>query len=288
MRELYKIKEYTQFEKVRALVLEPGLTAMDIKKIEVRLQVTPQTILPYDWTAAALLIKDLRANKLDDQEIMRLMRMDKKSEIDDLVGRLDEADIYLTECLEDPENYAAVEGQEQQFIELQKAIKTKKPSEHDAARKIHFSITKYADDSERRVYDYRIAYGAKMVDVLEEFAKRAEIELPAAGATSNGNGDIFSGGAATEPVKRYEPVVQRISQYKKGDAKLIRDIADDIIEAEKGKNVADRPLRQLEQVRKILETVRVEQAADEIRDKMRTQLERIASAIRDIGTRLQR
>lgn len=59
MRELYQAdpQAYASFGSVRAKVLPPGLTAVEIKRIETRLQMTPQTLLPYDWVNEALAIR---------------------------------------------------------------------------------------------------------------------------------------------------------------------------------------------------------------------------------------
>lgn len=287
MRELSMGDEGNpKFKKVRALVLPPDVGGKDIKKIEVRLQVTPQTILPYTWTAEALLIKDLQADNIDAAEIRKLMRKEKQQDIDDIVGRLIEADTYLTECLKQPEHYAEADKQEQQFIELQKALKTKKPSEQDAARKVFSSITKYADDSERRVYDYRTAFGKNMTKVLDRFAAVEGIALQAPPPAPKE--DIFGGGAPVDPIARYKPVLDRIGKYEKDDAKKLREATEFVLESERNENDSRQPLVKLQAAENALNAVRPENAPADVKNEMRSVFSRIQKLVESIAARLEK
>ncbi len=77
MRELYAPGEpaYQGFSHVRCRVLPVGVSDKEIKEIEVRLQMQPETKLPYTWVNEALTIRDLMDNGFSKEEIMRDMRM---------------------------------------------------------------------------------------------------------------------------------------------------------------------------------------------------------------------
>src|SRR5207249_750042 len=62
MRELFRENstQFARFCSVRVLILPEGITADELRRIEVRLQMTPQTLLPYEWVAEALAVRDLK------------------------------------------------------------------------------------------------------------------------------------------------------------------------------------------------------------------------------------
>ncbi len=290
MRELYKSGQYPSFENARVMVLPPTMTKDDILKIEVRLQVTPQTLLPYDWTDEALLIKDLRAAKVADDEITRMMRKEKFDDIQALLDRLGEAEIYLKEFLKAEEDYDQVIDREQDFIELQKALKNKKSNDVELARTVSHLLTKHAADATRRLYDYRIAFGENMPDVLEEYAKRKSISLDGQGTVEDpSDDDIFGAGEISAAAGRFKPVLAVLKNVDKTkeNAALLREITDDVIDLNKDKNAGTLAIRKLRQANRTLDSIKVDKADKSTFGEMRGEIAKSRDALATIERQLK-
>jgi len=74
MRELYveDADSYRSFELVQGLILPESITAPELRKIEVQLQMQQETKLPYDWTDKCIAVRDLANGGMSKQEISRL------------------------------------------------------------------------------------------------------------------------------------------------------------------------------------------------------------------------
>jgi len=197
MRELFQEDpaRYQCFQNVQAMVL-PEVTGNDVRRIEVKLQMRPETRLPYDWTDQALAVRDLQLRGIHKSEIVTLMRLAKDSDVDVIAERLSEAEIYLADFLGSREEYGAVGDQEQQFIELQKGLRTKtSAAEKELARKLCHVVTRHSRELGTRAYDCRLAYGAKTVEVATRLAERLDVDAtPVTGApVADGSADDLFG-----------------------------------------------------------------------------------------------
>src|SRR5688500_17005897 len=168
---------------------------------------------------------------------MHMMRLDKEAAIQALINRLNEAELYLSDYLGTPEEYDAIEGKEQQFKELQKALDKKSDaSEKELARKMCYVITKHSRDCEDRAYAFRLAFGEETKKVAERLAERLNVPLPDAEATPVGDGaagesdDVFGDDAATTTAARYGPISERLSDAEQSEqlAGLIEEVCKEI------------------------------------------------------------
>ena len=80
MRELHASGEaqYKTYSHVNALVLPAAISEKEIKEIELRLQMQPETKLPYTWVNEALTISDLMNTGFSREEIATDMRKTQK------------------------------------------------------------------------------------------------------------------------------------------------------------------------------------------------------------------
>src|SRR5439155_27221078 len=137
----------------------------------------------------------LAESGVSHEEIQHMMRLTRVEDVQAMINRLNEAEMYLSDYLQTPEDYLAIERQEQQFIELQRAIDRKADTaEKELARKMCYVITKHSRELETRAYDFKIAFGKRTKQVAERLAERMNIDLP--DENSGGDGrtedDIFS------------------------------------------------------------------------------------------------
>jgi hypothetical protein len=118
MRELWatQAKEFPAFEVVQCLVLPKSALPAEILELEIRLQMQPETKLPYEWTAIGRAVRDLRKTKEDD-EIARIMNRDK-TEVQRAAKMIEAADLYLSEWLQKPGAYGELDGTEQAFKQV--------------------------------------------------------------------------------------------------------------------------------------------------------------------------
>lgn len=190
MRELYASGEpaYQSYSHVRCRILPVSVSDKEIKEIEVRLQMQPETKLPYTWVNEALTIKDLMANGFTKDEIMRDMRMQTAQELDAALQALTHAEIYLKEWRKEPEEYDAVEGSKQLFGDMARLLKNKNGEELELSRRLAFLIQ---DSSKRlgdRAYAFNFSFGKKSAEVAEALAARLDIDLTSPPANDNQDG----------------------------------------------------------------------------------------------------
>ncbi len=282
MRELYDANAaaYPNFCSIRARVLPPGLTAVEIKRIETRLQMVPQTLLPYDWVNQALAIRDLRSLGVSDSEIAAEMKLDGPEQVEVLLDRLREGELYMREHLH-VEDHERIIPHKQQFIELQKAIGAEKDAaKKEVARRIAYVITNNADKLGRRAYEYRIAYGAELDSVINALSDRLGIEqeadesAPAAMAmeAKPASEDLFSD--EEEASDKYGPLIQRLDDLtqKEANANEIADICENIREMRRQRDFSQAALKNIQRANTLLQQTSIETASKATLSAIQSQL----------------
>lgn len=288
MRELFAAEPGNYpFQHVEVAVLPKGVTPPDLQKIEFQLQMQQETKLPYDWAIQCLSVRELAASGVTQEEIQHMMRLTRVEDVQAMINRLNEAELYLSDYLQTPEDYFAVERQEQQFIELQKAIDRKSDAaEKELARKMCYVITKHSRELETRAYDFKIAFGKKTKQVAERLAERMNIDLPGENAVreAESEDDIFSDEAATQTAARFEPVRQLLSDpnQSEGLADAIADICVEIKEESQDEEDAKKALKQVKRAKSLLWTVNIEKAGEETIDEIRSDLQEIDHTVDEL------
>ena len=190
MRELYNTGEsaFQSFGYINCRVLPAAITEKEIKEIELRLQMQPETKLPYTWVNEALTIKDLLQSGFSRDEIARDMRK-RSSEVDAILQALSHAEIYLKDWRKQPEDYDLVEGAQQLFSDMSKLLKDKTGEELEISRRVAFIILDNSKQLGNRVYSFNFSFGKRSSDVAEALATRLGIDLIA--PPENQNGDVL-------------------------------------------------------------------------------------------------
>lgn len=275
------------FQLIEVAVLPKGVTGGDLKKIEFQLQMQQETKLPYDWAIQCLSVRELAQSNVNHEEIKHMMRLTRVEDVQAMINRLNEAELYLSDYLQQPEDYAAIERQEQQFIELQRAVDRKSDAvEKELARKMCYIITKHSRELETRAYDFKVAFGKKTKEVAERLAERMSIELPSEenGSAGDDNDDIFADDASAQTAARYEPVRQLLSDASQSEplADAIADICVEIKEETQGEHDAKKALKQVKRAKQLLWSVNINNAGPDTVADIRTELE----AIREVTEEL--
>jgi len=119
MRELFRegSERFRKFADVVCAVLPDSATPVEILKLEIGLQMQPETKLPYEWTALGRAVRDLRDQGMDDEAIAEMMNRDK-SDIARAAKMIDSADMYLNDWLQKPNDFDELEDTEQVFKQI--------------------------------------------------------------------------------------------------------------------------------------------------------------------------
>lgn len=282
MRELYQSdpSRYQDFEQVQAMVLPP-VTLDDIRRIEVRLQMTPETRLPYDWINEGLAVRDLREHGHSRTEIKSLMQLSRDREVDAIITRLQEAETYLEEYLGRPEDYVMVGDKQQLFIELQKALDAKNDSvSKELARHLCHVVTKHSRDLDTRAYHYKIAFGSQTEAVANRLAEQWGIDLPDLDPASDtdDDDDVFGETESGTSQKDYSELMSRLSDETNSgqNADAIKQVCDDLREQENEENRGQRALKRVRQAFQALDSVDFDQADPTSFDEIQSLLEQIS------------
>lgn len=265
------------FQLLEVAVLPAGLTPLDLKKIEFQLQMKQETKLQYDWVIQCVSVKDLSDRGMSHQEIMQSARLTRVEEVQAMISRLNEADLYLSEYLGTPQEYAAVERQEQQFSELQRALARKTDvGEKELARRMCYVITKHSRSLDTRAYDFKLAFGSKTKEVAERLAAHLEIDLPDPPPADDAD-DLFADEAAGAMSVKFEPLRRVLADGSKSEelAEAIADVCTEIKEESDGEADAKKPLRDAKRARVILSKIEVQRAAESTLNDLRAELQEI-------------
>lgn len=224
MRELYTRDphRYKHFSHADCAVLPSDATTRDIRETEVRLQMLPETKLPYNWVAEAIAISEMMNDGQSREDIARLMKK-KPRQIDHQAQVLTEVDLYLREWERQPHRYDLVleEKRQQIFNDLAKALRNKGGDDAEVRRRIAWTLIANKNP-DGRVYNYNFSFAKQAGEVCRALKSRLDVgsgrasdegstgeeesELEVDVAAANGSGDalyrelidIFDDGAERE------------------------------------------------------------------------------------------
>ena len=176
MRMLYanRESEFPNFATVLCAVLPP-LSAEEVDDIEVRLQMRPETKLPYGWISEALKIEKKLEKKTEDA-VARLMRK-RVGDIKKVLAALGYARIYLAEWKTRPADYSLVEGGEQFFGDLVTRMRNKTGTLREANLRMAWIMFDNRSSLGGRLYDYNKVVGEKAEEVLTQLAERVDTAI---------------------------------------------------------------------------------------------------------------
>lgn len=251
MRELTILRDGSvdrRFTNIRCAVLPPDVTRDEIDDIEADLQARPQTKLDYDWIGDARLIRRQVGKGRSTKEVADRLRR-SKTDIENVLQALDEADLYLSEWVKKPGEYDLLQDGQQIFGDLPKAIAKKDVNLQNASRAIAWSIYENRDKISGRVYRLNAAFGKLAPKVLEILDER--LELPASEHDEPADDDDFAididddGGS-----KDYTPIIEALRDEDADDETIttLIDACETAIEMDKGEKSEEAALKALAQI----------------------------------------
>ncbi|WP_449427209.1 hypothetical protein [Rhodanobacter umsongensis] len=180
MRELHAMsaKSYHRFADVLCAVLPASATSEEILRLEIGLQMQPETKLPYEWTALGRAVRDLRDAGMTDEAIGQLMNRDK-ADVAKMAKMIESADLYLDTWLGRANNYQLLDDTEQAF----KQIATRNLSRTDdlvlreATRKFDFLVIEQREALDDRAYAVINAIEGNPTLFLDSLAAELNVDL---------------------------------------------------------------------------------------------------------------
>lgn len=246
MRELYE-EGHTKFAQIDCAVLPP-LTPDQIDEIEDRLQMRPETKLPYTWINEALRIRkrmEATGGKVD--ALVGVMRR-SKADIQKALSALDYADIYLKDWKKAPRDYRLVAEGRQFFPDLASRMKGKDGALREANLRMAWILFDNRGNLGSRIYDFNRIIGEKAADVLNKLSERVvvdegdEEEMPAAAnPTSDLEIDFGFEEAAPDPLV---PLIAVLDDEERRDevAEELKQVCQIVIDLGKATKIGNSAL----------------------------------------------
>lgn len=296
MRELLHQRDGSvdqRFEHVRCAVLPPDTARDEIDDIEADLQARPETKLDYDWIGDARLIRrQVDKGRTTRQVADRLHR--SRSEIENVLQALDEADLYLSEWLDKPGEYALLQEGEQIFGDIPKHISRQDSKLKNASRAIAWSIYDNRKRISGRVYRLNRAFGdlaPKTLELLEDrlgLTDDGEEEQPTQ-ADSIDDDDFFLDIEDPDEVHDYSGVIQALRNKSGIDEKIdaLVDACETAIELDKGQKNEEAALKALVQVNSRVVAIDVTMAGRETLPGVIKQIHSIRSGLDRLEVRVK-
>lgn len=290
VRELYTDQpdRFRYFSHVDCAVLPPNITPSEIREIEVRLQMRPETKLPYGWIEESIAIQEIINSGQTPEYVAKLMKKRKK-DIERAARALKEVDIYLREYLRKPGDYQLVEDSEQFFNDLAKTFDGREGEELELSRRIAWALVSSPEKLNRRIYDYNFSFGKRSGEVASILSDRLDIDLGAKSSdndAADGNDFEIDLGDDGEEGTSFEPMIEAFDDPEQRDkisTELI-DICDSIIERDRQGEIGRRALVVLQAANKKLLEVDISTASPATYDAIEKQL----SAVKARAERLSK
>jgi hypothetical protein len=291
MRELFAEfpNEFRHFSHVDCAVLPPNVTPDEMREIEVRLQMRPETKLPYGWVNESLAIQELLQSGKKPQHIADLMKK-KKKDVERAARALTEAEIYLKEWLREPGEYQNVEDAEQFFGDLAKALEGKQGEALEASRRVAWALQSSSKNLKRRVYDYNFSFDRRTDEVVSTLSDRLGIDLsPQASEDKGGAGDLDIDLGDGNETTSLEPLIEVFDDPARRQAVTDELIAvcDSILEQDRQGEIGRRALAVIQAANSKLQEADLTKADKNTYSAIETQLDSIVQRANKLKTNLK-
>lgn len=292
MRELLSYG-HDQFEYVECAVLPSDTTRDEIDDIEADLQARPETRLDYDWIGDARLIRrQVSKGRTIKQVASRLRR--RPSEIENVLQALDEADLYLSEWLDRPGEYALVQEGQQIFGDIPKSIAKHSSSLKDASRVVAWSIFDNRDSISGRVYRLNRAFGDLAPKTLQLLEDRLSLtsndeDVEPVDAIEESDGDFEINIESDQSTEDYSAIISALRDENAKDEKIdaLVDACETAIELDKGQKNEKAALKALGQVNSKVASIDPSTAGFDTLHAMLKQIESIRVGLSKIEIRIK-
>ena len=288
MRELFRQVDGSidsRFEYVKCSVLPPDTTRDEIDDIEADLQARPESKLDYDWIGDAKLIRRQIEKGRTSKEVADRLRR-KKSDIENALQSLGEADLYLSQWLNKPGEYLLVQDGEQIFGDIPKRIMKQESNLQNASRVIAWSIFKNRNKITGRVYSLNRAFGDLAPRTLELLEDRLNSKVREKENSTNTNSttesDEFEVEISTnQDTNDYTDLVTVLSDGKDDDEVIyaLVDACETAIELEREQKSERAVLQILSQVNTKVSSIDPTSAGEQTLPAMLNQIKSIRHAL---------
>lgn len=215
MRELYEADRtaYGSFANVNCLILPESATTREILELEIGLQMQPETKLPYEWTALGRAVRDLRTQRMNDDDIASLMNRDKQ-DIQRAATMIDAADLYLNEWLNKPNAYNLLDDTEQAFkqVATRNWGKLDDPATREQTRKFDFFVIEQRKQISDSAYTLINAIELNPKLFLDTIAAEWDIDLKP--AEKSIHKISFDEPESSTPPTDYTPLMQMLLETR--------------------------------------------------------------------------
>lgn len=291
MRELFaeRPNDFRHFSHVDCAVLPENVTPEEMREIEVRLQMRPETKLPYEWIVESIAIQELIDSGKKPAYIADLMKK-KKKDVERAAQALTEAEIYLKEWLREPGEYQYVEEAEQFFNDLAKALAGKQGNALEASRRIAWMLVSNSKNLRRRVYDYNFSFDKRTDEVISALADRLSIDLATQSNDDRSADDDLDIDLEDDDAETsLDPLIETfddISQRQTVAQELI-NVCDTIMEQDRQGEIGRRALDAVQAANSKLQEVDLTKADANTYQPIETQLDSAIDRATKLKERLQ-
>tara|TARA_R110002051_G_scaffold2830_1_gene14762 strand:+ start:8156 stop:9484 length:1329 start_codon:yes stop_codon:yes gene_type:complete len=291
MRELYRNSDGSvdeRFSHIECAVLPPDTTPDEIDDIEADLQARPQTKLDYDWIGDARLVRRQVNKGRTTKEVADRLRR-SKSDIENVLQALDEADLYLTEWAKKPGQYELVSADgEQIFADIPKKISKKNAEIQNASRAIAWSLFENRSKLPGRVYSFNAAFGKLAPQILDVLIDELEIVSDAEDDDDEFDADFEIEIETEAGIKNYQAVIDALRNDDTGDAIVVLiDACESAIERDKGLKSEKAALKALSQANAKVAGVDVSMAGESTLPAMKKQIDAIRDTLKKIELKIE-
>lgn len=286
MRELFaeSSEDYSNFAYVDCMVLPAVANEDDLKDIEVRLQMTPETRLPYGWVNECIAIKDLQQRGRSLEYIGQLMRLEAPRVKDKLL-MLDEIDLYLKDW-KNSLDYDTLSDAEEIISQITTRLRKKEGTQKEISRRIGWILLEQRG-KDGRVYDLREATG----NLSEAVASKLQEEYTSEIATNNENDEPLDlDFNLDEPPSIDQALITFLESSKDDEQKQldIVNICRIVIEAKKNQNLGNAALKAVKDAHTKLIEVDLSSADKSTYNAINSQLAAITSKVQFLQNELSK
>ncbi|MCO6388251.1 hypothetical protein [Aliihoeflea sp. 40Bstr573] len=292
IRELFTEdpQSYRHFSHVDCAILPENVTAEEMREIEVRLQMRPETKLPYEWVNESLAIQELMQSGRKTDNIADLMKK-KRKDVERAARALTEAELYLKEWLREPGEYQLVEDGQQFFNDLAKALENKEGEALEVSRRIAWSLfsSNSRNKLSRRVYDYGFSFDRRTDEVVSQVVDRLGIELTAQESEEATEDQLDIDLGDDEGETTLEPLIEAFDDAGQRDtvSDALVAVCDSIIERDKQGEIGRRALAAVQAANAKLQEVDLSKADPDTYASIAPQLESVIERATKLRESLQ-
>lgn len=288
MRELMITSDelLESFFYIDCMVLPQEATEDDMKEIEVQLQMTPETRLPYDWISECIAISDLHERGRSFDAIGKLMRLEPPR-VKDKLQMLNEINVYLEEWKGTVGDYESMNDSEEIISQITKKVTKKGGTQQEIARRLGWILLDQRG-KEGRIYELRDVTGS----LAPLVASKIQEVYPEANSIEQNNDEdnLILELPGIESMPTDQGLLSFLESARDDDElqQEIVDICRVVVEAQKTQRLGNAALRSVREAHTKLVEADITTADPTTIDAIRKQLESIEQRVAYLKNQIDR